>query len=141
MGSNSTVLVSIDPGLATGISVGVYGLDKPYTLEGSTITQEGVYGFSEWFSRGRIDPWAPNIQIVVEGFNLLARNEFVADLSGVEVIGYIKGLGWPVTWQTRSDKSLVPDYILQRHGMWSTGKEVNHKDGRDANDATIHALA
>jgi hypothetical protein len=45
-----------------------------------------------------------------------------------------------IVWQERTKKSTVPDALLKKYGFWQTGKMVNHKDGRDANDAIIHML-
>jgi len=46
-----------------------------------------------------------------------------------------------VTWQSPADKKMVGDDFLKSHGFWVTGADVDHEDGRDANDAMLHLFA
>lgn len=135
-----TRLLSIDPGLATGYAIGTYGDDSPYALEQTFTLQDGVYGVAEIVESGdlfdRVD------ELVLENF--IVRPHQPVDPIALEVIGYIKGVApFRPIMRLRSDKGKKGffDAILKEHGLWQTGKMVGHKDGRDANDAIIHALS
>jgi hypothetical protein len=136
-----THLEAYDPGLATGIASGYYDDVTPFTLLSARVVDP------EWMYK---DIWSwqhtAGVVRVMEGFRLRGSNNFTADLTGVELIGATKLMtrfhpGLELYWQMPTDKALVPDHILKEHGLWQTGKMVDHVDGRDANDAIIHALA
>lgn len=143
-----TKLIAVDPGAASGIVTAFYDEVTPLTFDGQYVTHDGVDGFSAWFwdqecpNQSRFEYWE-DFEWVCESFVLRANNKFVADLRPVEIIGLLKGtLGSEfVTWQQRTLKALVPDKVLKDAGEWVTGKMVGHTDGRDVNDAKIHALA
>lgn len=136
---DSRVILGIDPGKATGMAIGEYGDDKPYTLLQATTLQDGLDGWLRW-----VDAESELLQavddVVIEGF-VLRDNGWLANLDGVEIIGSVKTLRRDAIVQLRGRKSLAPDQMLKDRGLWQTGKMVNHKDGRDANDAIIHSLA
>ena len=132
-------LISIDPGRATGVCVGHYDDETPFTVDNASILnfEQTMAFLSECDDLRHFSI----TEFVVESFTLSAGNKFTADLAGVEIIGAIKYLGWNVTWQPRTLKALVPDKVLKDGGLWLTGKDVGHTDARDANDAIIHSLA
>lgn len=132
-------LFTVDPGVATGIAFGHYGDDKAYKRIDVWIVKGGVTGFLKWFREELpMNPIAA--EWVSESF-ILRDNDFIANTEPVKIEGAMEALELPVTYQSRTDKALCKDQVLKAHGLWVTGKMVNHTDGRDANDATIHALA
>ena len=57
-------------------------------------TGRGIYGFREsTLSRNAIPFFGPVSHVVCENFTLRGSNKFTADLSGVEIIGWLKGEG------------------------------------------------
>lgn len=138
--------LSIDPGKVTGFALGHYTDDAPWTLDKVWVTHEGVLGFSDWYWNRSLDSDFEDQTTIMETF-VLRDNPFLASLDGVEVIGFAKGLGMVGRWQSRTAKSFsrtdkkAADKLLKAHGLWKTGKQVGHTDGRDVNDAIIHALA
>jgi hypothetical protein len=112
-------ILGIDPGLATGLSV--YDTDTLSIVE-TTETGNGIYGFQpqfKWLMGGMVSPLGVT-HMVCEKFTLRSSNEFVADLSGVEIIGWLKGQSFwgknnpePVQHMTltklRKNKDKYPD--------------------------------
>lgn len=86
-----SLILGVDPGKATGIAV--YDLEtcKPILMH---ETANGVLGFVEW------DMLTPGHHFQLydhkacENFTLRSSNKFTADLSGVEIIGYLKANGY-----------------------------------------------
>lgn len=149
-----TKLVAVDPGGASGVAEGHYSDTEPLEFDNIYTIPEGVNGFSEVYWNGFDRPEQMyGDELVVETF-VNRSNEFLANLESVEVIGFIKGTthNWREPhWQQRTDKAALTgagesasevrnNNFLKRHGLWQTGKMVGWKDGRDANDAIIHAL-
>lgn len=137
--------LSIDPGAATGFALGHYDDRTPWTLDDVWVTHDGIEGFAEWYyTEG--SQWVRADVVIMETF-VLRDNPFLASLDGVEIIGFSKGNGLVDRWQSRTAKSFsrkdkkAADKLLKAHGLWHTGKMVGHTDGRDVNDAIIHALA
>ena len=81
-----TLILGIDPGLATGMAV--YNLD---TLKVDHVqeTPDGIKGFKYPFLGLQNSSY-----VACEKFTLRASNKFVADLHGVEIIGWLKGEGY-----------------------------------------------
>lgn len=148
--SGETILV-IDPGLATGWST--WWSDEGYVarrLEYGLIHDgaEGWPGSDIWAllhgAGGRID------RVVCEKFDLDGRTAR-PDLTPKLLEGIIIAWCWedrvPLTFQPKSHKALVGrepktrDDRLKQHGLWLTGSDVGHTDGRDVNDSQLHALA
>lgn len=132
-------LLTIDPGLATGYAIGYYDDETPYILKETFIVHDGVYGLADLVANG--DLLERYDELIIENF--IVRPNQPVDPIALEVIGYMKGVSWvePIM-RLRSDKGKkgFMDSVLKKHGLWQTGKMVGHKDGRDANDAIIHAL-
>ena len=132
-------LLAIDPGKATGLAYGYYHDDTPYELWKADTLHEGVSGmaFAYW-NGGLFDDVD---EVLLEGYTV--RPGRVGDPIALEVIGFIKGVcERPLIMRQPSDKGKagVFDSVLKEHGLWQTGKMVNHTDGRDANDTIIHSL-
>ena len=133
-------ILSLDPGNATGFVSTEY---DPQTATFGDTDMGVLNGLDEAFAYIRSYAAIKNRTIVVyEGFDLNPGNEFVADLTGVEIIGALK-YAFPHGWlhkRRRSDKVQVSDETLKEHGLWVTGGDVDWEDGRDVNDAWIHLI-
>lgn len=134
-----TYLLSIDPGIATGIALGWYEQQHWYERIDCWIVKGGLDGFMHWYYADAPGE-ALMAQWVSERF-VLRDNDFVANTEPLRIEGAMIALGLNPVFQLRTDKALCKDDVLKEHKLWVTGKMVNHTDGRDANDATIHALA
>lgn len=135
-----TTLISFDPGGTTGVAWGTFTDTQAYELQVATVVHDGVEGFDKWFrfpGRGLIYG-SKNVRVVSERF-ILRASEAVPDVEALRIEGYLLAVT-NLAWQLRTEKSGVPDAVLKRHGLWQTGRMVGHTDGRDANDAIIHAL-
>lgn len=135
------ILLAFDPGYATGVFQGWYDDENALTRQASFVIPGGTEGFAEWAWKEL--PGRADYEYVSEKFDLNANNEFKADLTPVQIEGILIAFTRKITWQPRGEKGKagVMDAILQKHDLWVTGRDVNWEDGRDANDATIHALA
>ena len=72
----------------------------------------------------------------------LRGGNFAPDLEPLRIEGVIMDhFGNIVNWHAPADKSLVGDDFLKEHDLWLTGKDVDHEDARDANDAMLHLFA
>lgn len=128
-----TTILALDPGAVTGFAIGSFSVRTPLRfIEEGVLTNETDL---HWLLN------STNQDITVaEKFVLSSGNQFVADLSGVRLEGLIEALRYDVVWRLRSTKTQVPDSVLKEHNIWITGKQVGWTDGRDVNDAIIHAL-
>ena len=150
--------MSIDPGKATGIAIGRMTEELPLEVVYRAIIPDGTFGFIEWLHRTRdgkaiveedclknfrerymeLD-W--HLDVVCENFRVLST-DFKPNVEPLRIEGVIMDhFGSAVNWQQPSDKKLVGDEFLKKNNLWLTGKEVNHADGRDANDAMLHLFA
>ena len=152
-------LLAIDPGLSTGITLGVYSDEVPYIRTHYWQVEGGTHAFCDWYEEhdgGMVDVvdhlvtlFGPDgggqtrhvdFEKVVEKFILNPANPYAADLTPVEIEGALIAFGENPHWQNRSDKSMVKDRVLRENDLWLTGKQVGCRDARDVNDATIHSL-
>lgn len=134
-------IVSIDPGGATGIAYGHYDDETPYTLDHVLVVSNDVDGLADLYWNASSN----NPLFAHTGDDLIVENYIMdhgpQDPIALQVIGFIRGVAEAdVIFRRRSDKALVPDKVLKDHGLWQTGKTVGWTDGRDANDAIIHAI-
>lgn len=145
-------LLSIDPGKNTGIALGFYDDETPFTLIERWQVHGGVDGFKRWWREGH---WKRADELVVEKFILASDNEFTADLTPVAIEGVLSVLldesHLTPVWQPRTDKSRLVGYpksavtkaqrqrvrfnFLDRFGLFMPGTEND-----DSNDAIAHAL-
>ena|SRR5690349_4799995 len=135
-------LISFDPGKATGWASGKYSDTEGFELLDVGVMHDGVEGVADIYWNGGLDDYINGAtDVVIERF--VVRPNQPADPIALEVIGFIKGVTAPNQrrMRLRSDKHFVPDSVLKEHGLWQTGKMVGHTDGRDANDAIIHAIS
>ena len=135
-------IMSIDPGKSTGVAFGTYSDTEPYRLVDAFQIPGGMRGFYEWLTTEHFTELDEDYVVVSEKFVLRSSNKFVADLEPVMIEGLMYALwGDRIAYQQRSDKALIGDRILKEHGLWQTGSQHGWVDGRDANDAIIHAIA
>lgn len=121
-----SLILGIDPGKATGFAV--------YDMAGAVVYMDespnGVQGFVPAFCAIR-KTFRPKY-IVCEKFDLRPGNKFLADLSGVEAIGWLKGEGYYAEYVTPAQhKSLVKDATLTPM-MKAAGFPVGAGHTRDA---------
>lgn len=151
--------MAVDPGKATGVAIGRVTTEQPLEIIYTAIIPEGTRGFVDWLemtNNGKhiteMDcvqhfPHEYNnidyhLDVVCETFQLRGGQAFAPDLEPLRIEGVlIDRFGTVVHWQNPSDKSLVGDEFLKENNLWLTGSDVNHEDGRDANDAMLHLFA
>lgn len=134
-----THVLTIDPGVATGIALGWFTEYHPYERTGFWLVKGGIEGFMKWYHSTAPDE-AYMARWVAEKF-VLRDNDFIANTEPLRIEGAMIALGLNPIWQLRTDKALCKDDVLKQNKLWVTGKMCGHTDGRDVNDATIHALA
>ena len=148
-------VMAIDPGVATGIAIGRHSDTMPMEVIFNGIIPDGVVGFSQWLhdtndAKSIIENDCSynfpeeyeeldyHLEVVCEDFKLRGGN-FSPDLTPLRIEGVvIDHFGSVVTWQAPADKKMVGDKFLKAYGFWVTGADVDHEDGRDANDAMLH---
>ena len=152
---NINYVMAIDPGRATGVAIGRLSITMPMEVVFTGIISGGTYGFAEWLhdtndGKSIIENDCSyncpeesaeleyHKDSVCENFKVRCGN-FVPDLEPLRIEGVVMDHFGSVTqWHTPADKSMVTDDFLKEHGLWLTGKDVDHEDARDANDAMIH---
>lgn len=163
--SNHYVL-SIDPGLSTGIVLGHYTETEPYVQDAFWQVEEGLPGFLRWheehFDQDRWDCWVfpeldmlggVSVTVVCEQFVPLAsaRAFRVEELEPIRIEGAIEALDIAAVWQragaqvlaggdTPAQRKKASDDLLRRAGLWTTGKMVSMPDSNDVNSAQKHAM-
>jgi hypothetical protein len=131
-----TSIIAWDPGKVTGMAVGGFTDDTPLELgpvAALTYTdlRDGAYVLMME---------ADTFYIAVSDVFEHRDNDFVPDYTGIRVEGLLEA-AWPdIHWRSPSKKAQVPDQVLQDHGLWYTGSQVDWEDGRDVNDAIIHMV-
>lgn len=150
-------VMAIDPGKATGVAFGRFALDMPMEIIFSGIITGGAYGFAEWLYNTHdgktiiendcsynfpenYDELEYHMDVVCENFKYRGGS-FTPDLEPLRIEGIVMDhFGNIINWNSPSDKSLVGDQFLKDNDLWQTGRDVGHTDGRDANDAIMHAF-
>ena len=147
------ILIGIDPGLRTGISV----VQVTETSIEQVFSTTVDYTDPKEFSVGRqvkkiirgnlmyngVEVLDSDIRFVVEKFVPEARK---VDTTALEVIGELRQAirdqdGWATDgmrkwyWQTRQEKDSVHNDVLRRLGLWVKGH-----DNRHINDASKHVV-
>src|SRR3954465_9609524 len=135
-----TYLLTIDPGKNTGISLGFYDDETPWTLVERWQGHGSLDGFKRWWREGH---WKRADKLVVEKFILSGENEFTADLTPKEIEGalsvFLDDSHLTAIWQPRSDKSRLTGYpksavtkaqrqrvrfdFLDRFGLFAAGSD------------------
>lgn len=134
-----TYLVSIDPGVATGVCLGTFNEHQPFERIEFWLIKNGLDGFLDWY-RHKAPEEAYFARWVSERF-VLRDNDFIANTEPLRIEGAMAALSLNPIYQLRTDKALVKDQVLKDRKLWVTGSMCGHTDGRDVNDAQVHALA
>lgn len=152
-----TYLLSIDPGMSTGIVLGKFTGDTAYERILRWQVEEGLYGFFDWHESIPGD-WLHAGVVVVEKFVPLpmARTFKTEELEPIRIEGAIEALGISPVWQraasmvlaggdTPAQRKRRSDDRLRALGLWSTptnmGKDYTLKDCNDINSAQKHAIS
>ncbi len=151
-----TYLLSIDPGMSTGIVSGWYSDTDPYVREEFWQVEGGLAGFRQWWW-GWPNYYTGDPLLVCEKFTPLpsmTRSFKLNELEPIRIEGALEVL-WdrtPIVWQrpaamvlaggdTTARRKKNSDDVLRRMGLWTTGKQVGCKDANDVNSAQKHAVA
>jgi hypothetical protein len=152
---NINYVMAIDPGRATGVAIARYSIEMPMEVIFTGIIRGGTYGFAEWLHNthdGKViiendcsfnfpenyEELDYHMDVVCESFKIRGGN-FIPDLEPLRIEGIVMDhFGSIVQWHTPADKAMVSDDFLKEHDLWLTGKDVDHEDARDANDAMLH---
>lgn len=148
-----TTLLTIDPGLSTGIAIGTYSPTEPYRRIASFQPRGGVAGLVDWWRHEHPE----YDEIVCERFS--ARQALAHDaVEPLRVEGWLIGQGimppYPAPgWQEPAEMYFMANQSdpltlkrkkaqdwLKRFGLWTTGRQFAHTDGADVNSATLHAI-
>lgn len=151
----SKTLLSIDPGLSSGVTLWEYGDSKPAELLKSWQVEGGIEGFLEWNTYN--DRYTDDV--VVEKFTprqslTLASAEPLLIEGALITLGYVPPYqpgGKNVNWQhpaqmyfTGGDdlaaKKKRAHKWLKDKGLYVTGKDVGCKDANDVRSSMLHAM-
>lgn len=159
-------LISLDPGLSTGIAIGTYSDTEPYNLTHAFQIEGGVEGFLDNTFSG-YDPglgfeYTSICGVEIEDAFVIAEkftarggaNAFsyrTEALEPLRVEGAILALGIRPEWVSPQQmyfaqgesKSPVTNAHrwLRENGLHVTGKDVGCKDANDARSAILHSIA
>lgn len=141
-----TRTLAVDPGDATGLVEGWYDDESPWRPTAEWIVRGGARGLARFLAEriegGLLEPEL----IVCERFEpdgspggrmtTSPRGEGVLEMAFVH--------GPEIFYQDRSQKTVgmrdrpTADARLRALGLWTEGVDVDHTDGRDANDCKLH---
>lgn len=165
-----TYLLSIDPGMSTGIVLGRFEDNTEYERLEFWQVEGGLPGLrawldihfnetdSGWWKFRDIFPYvieSYEVTIVCEKFIPwpAPRSFKLNELEPIRIEGVIEDRFDPeVVWQpatamvlaggdTKPQRKRNSDDVLRRMGLWTTGKDVGMKDSNDVNSAQKHAIA
>lgn len=158
-------VLSIDSGISTGIALGEYGDEKPYTLVSVAQIEGGLSGFLEWVQgpyRALEDryPHFSETRVIAEKFTPINHSDYALTIDSVEPLrieGAMVALGimpdYPdERWRRPAemyfaggvdlaDKKRRAHAMLKSLGMRVTGKMVGCRDANDARSAILHGIA
>ena len=165
-----TYLLTIDPGMSTGITLGEFWENTPYErlafwqIKGGLDALEGwIHDHYDnypdrWYFPECADPALSfrslDYELVVEKFvPLPAPRTFKTDeLEPIRIEGAVQVMVRRPVWQraasmvlaggtTPAQRKRASDDVLRRLGLWTTGSMVGMKDANDVNSAQKHAIA
>ena len=125
------MLISLDPGGTTGVSIIGYDTDSVYLISTEEVGN-GLEGFVHWVSEQDLLQFS---EIVCENFTL-RTGVYGADISPAYVIGALEAIvhgKTKVIYQYPYQKKLCTDERLHKIGVYTKGK-------KHANDATRHGI-
>ncbi len=159
-------VLSIDPGMRTGIILGYYSDLTAYERIDFWQIDGGLEGLIDWMADGYVNgTWyfSPSIAVndltvVCEKFvpirSKVARTFKTEELEPIRIEGALRmELGDGIVWQrssamvlaggeTPAERKRNSDDVLRNAGLWLTGKkDLGMSDANDANAAQKHAIA
>lgn len=163
-------LISIDPGVSTGVIIGTYSDTEPFRVTHHFQIPGGVEGFLDhsWtddasiqFQSGPVyDKSSSEVIYLAEKFSArpstqMNRSYKTHDLEPLRVEGAILALGIDPQWvspaqqyfmggKTLAEKLKARNAWLKEHkelGYYLTGKSVGQKDADDARSALSHCIS
>ena len=163
-----TYLLTIDPGMSTGITLGHFDETTPYERLGFWQIEGGLKGLLGWLDVHHVEDefwWTffdENIGFY-DGDTVVICEKFVplpaprtfktAELEPIRIEGAVEVLLGDVVWQraammvlaggdTPAKRKRASDDVLRAGGLWVTGmKDLGMKDANDVISAQKHALA
>jgi hypothetical protein len=164
-------ILSIDPGLESGISVLSYTEETLPVLEYATQFRGGAEGMSDWFSSRQVEPhigfrvdaaWIEPEDVICEAFTARNTKNFnytTVSLEALPVIGVLIDRGlvdrndrkryrdpkfqYLVGGDSLADKKKRRDQFLEDSGYYVGRKEIGEtlKDYNDARSSVAHGIA
>lgn len=148
-------LISVDPGVSSGIVFGHWGTAKALVIDGQYQISGGLEGVMEFFTENRAE--FRSSTVVAEKFTPRSGQGFSHTLKSVEplrVEGALIALNLMPSypdprWRQPSaqyftggsdpkDRKRRSREFLKEHGLYLTGKSVGQPDADDAISATLH---
>lgn len=144
-------LLSIDPGVYSGVALGTFSEDSPYRLLETWQVPNGAEGFKEsLILRKPVADIVVSEKFVIRnmaGFSHTADSVEPLRVEGVLVAAYTN-----VHWQTPDYQILVKgstpaetkrlsDNLLRKHGLYQPPSTIEGRRKNDANSAIKHALS
>lgn len=147
-----TTLLSIDPGMSTGVSVGVFSEQEPYRLSEVYQIEGGVQGFIPFLKDLELPE---NTVVIAEKFTARgSANGFsyrTEALEPLRVEGAMLALGLEPVWCSPAQQYFAggkggeakkkSHAWLKSHELYISPKSVGCKDANDARSATLHAIS
>lgn len=150
-------ILVIDPGMTTGLVLADYWQDEgKLTILGRWAIGDGLDGLLEW-DMGKDVPEgiSPVHDVVIfEKFRVGPRTYRRVELEPLSMEGMAKVMFGSRLVMQYNDSMLIggtggspaenkkaADAVLRDMGLWSTGKQVGHKDANDVNAAMKHLVA
>jgi hypothetical protein len=142
-----TTILSIDPGMSTGIVLAEYDTLVPLTILGKWQIEGGLTGLIERFDPDDVD------EVVAEKFSPLPRVFRLNELEPLRIEGALEAWYPVIHWQrpvamalagtggSQAENKKAADDILRAAGLWTTGSQVGCKDANDVNSATKHLVS
>ena len=139
-----TGLISIDPGMMTGVVFGSYSEDGAFKVEDRWQVGGGLQG-----ALVDLESIADSTEIVCEKFSPRpgARSWKLAELEPIRIEGAREAIyGSRIHWRKPEQRKLVGDSLtltaefLRQSDYWTMPKDVGHKDANDVNAAMMHAI-
>lgn len=141
------VLVSIDPGMETGIFIGHFSSRTPLTPVGWVQVQGGFDGVERWIDESPLIDIAQ--RVVFERFTPrpMERSYKRDELEALVIEGLVRRVRkhelhfQPPTAMNLGGEPQAARKLLKKLNWWQTGRMVGSGDANDANAATLHAIA
>lgn len=165
-----TTLVSIDPGISSGIVIGTFSKEQPLQIVGGSQVEGGLEGFLGFLSANDLkfpDADSPSgfgdtvyvaerfVPLAAQGFSHTAKSVEPLRVEGALVaLGYMPADPTEPGWQRPSQQYWVQGknatekrrrqkaWFKEHHPeLYKTGKDVGCKDAEDYWSALFHAFA